>query len=368
MRRRLLAALLALGCCAAFAENAPPEGFARVKIGEAPARFVLWRPAPTGRTLLVLAEDEPATAVRSRADLLQIALGRKMSVIFLGPAENLASAPARENLRKILGSLKPAKIVGAGLGKGADLLRDLAFEAGPKIFDALLLADAGAAPPGVKGGPFVVELYGSDAYWRAAPLAPNMAPAPDRRRFFLAGATLARSGEANCAAPVNLRDIEPARRALLVALDDFLHGGPPPPASREAELAPAKSLVWPKIPGLPAPPAGGRMVPKIDVDGNETSGLRLPDQALPIASFTGWNAAKDKAPGACVAGAAIPFAPSRAAREASGDPRQSLLERYGARSYFVAALRSVADRLVKERLLLPQDADAYVAAGKLAPF
>jgi hypothetical protein len=34
----------------------------------------------------------------------------------------------------------------------------------------------------------------------------------------------------------------------------------------------------------------------------------------------------------------------------------------------VGALRSVADRLVKERLLLPQDADAYVAAGKEAPF
>ena len=131
-------------------------------------------------------------------------------------------------------------------------------------------------------------------------------------------------------------------------------------ASSKARLAPAKSLVWPKIPGLPAPPQGERLVPKIDVDGNETSGLRLPDQALPIASFTGWNAAKEKAPGPCTAGAAIPFPPSRAAR--------SLLERYGARSYFAAALRSVADKLVKERLLLPQDADAYVAAGKQSPF
>jgi len=110
------------------------------------------------------------------------------------------------------------------------------------------------------------------------------------------------------------------------------------------------------------------MVPKIDVDGNETSGLRLPDQALPIATFTGWNGAKDKAPGACVAGATFPLTPNRAAREAARDPRQSLIERYGARSYFVAALRSVADKLVKERLLLPQDADAYVAAGKQAPF
>ena len=104
------------------------------------------------------------------------------------------------------------------------------------------------------------------------------------------------------------------------------------------------------------------------MDGNESSGLRLPDQALPIATFTGWNAARDKAKGDCASGAKLPFPISRAAREASGDPRQSLPERYGSRAYFVGALRSVADRLVKERLLLPQDADAYVAAGKEAPF
>jgi hypothetical protein len=186
--------------------------------------------------------------------------------------------------------------------------------------------------------------------------------------FFLAGVAAPGALETNCAAPVNDLSAEPARRALLVALDDFLLGGPSPPASRRADLAPAESLAWPKVPGLPAPPPGARLVPKIDVDGNESSGLSLPDQALPIATFTGWNAVKDRAKGDCVSGAKLPFAISRAAREASGDPRQSLPERYGSRAYFVGALRSVADRLVKERLLLPQDADAYVAAGKEAPF
>ncbi len=144
-----------------------------------------------------------------------------------------------------------------------------------------------------------------------------------------------------------------------------MQGGPPPPASRRADLAPAETLAWPKIPGLPAPPAGARLVPKIDADGNETSGLRLPDQALPIATFTGWNAVKDKGKGDCVSGAKLAFPATHAA---NGDPRQSPPERYGSRAYFVGALRSVADRLVKERLLLPQDADAYVAAGKKAPF
>jgi hypothetical protein len=31
-------------------------------------------------------------------------------------------------------------------------------------------------------------------------------------------------------------------------------------------------------------------------------------------------------------------------------------------------MRIVADKLVKERLLLQKDADAYVAAARLAPF
>jgi hypothetical protein len=44
------------------------------------------------------------------------------------------------------------------------------------------------------------------------------------------------------------------------------------------------------------------------------------------------------------------------------------VERYGSRAYFVATMRVVADRLVKERLLLKEDADAYVATAKQAPF
>ena len=200
------------------------------------------------------------------------------------------------------------------------------------------------------------------------PRRPPAPAGPRLRRYFLAGAVFGPTGEETCAAPANRRSVEPARRALLVALEDYLSGGPAPPASREAELAPAKSLEWPKIPGLPAPPAGDRLAPKIDVDGNETSGLRLPDQALPIATFIGWNVAKDAAKTACAGGSEFAFPPTRAARESAGDARQSLDERYGARSYFVAALRSVANKLVKERLLLLQDADAYVAAGKEAPF
>jgi hypothetical protein len=144
-----------------------------------------------------------------------------------------------------------------------------------------------------------------------------------------------------------------------------------PPASRApvaADLVDARELVWPKIPALPAPPSGERLVPKIDADGNETAGLRLPDQALPIATFTGFGAQKDKAGPGCAAGAALPFPSTKTDREKTGDPRPALVERYGSRAYFVATMRVVADKLVKERLLLKEDADAYVAVAKTAPF
>jgi hypothetical protein len=352
---------------------AMPDGYARdfVEVaGDASSRLVMWRPAVAGGTMLIDAEDEPSLAALARPDLLQTARARKMTVLFLGAARD---SPALEKLRETIAHLRLAsrtkRIIGAGVGQGGDLLRKLAGQGGEKLFDALLLLGAAPSKP-EKNEPFTVEIFGPDAYWRSVPRAPEprAAEPSNRRLFFLAGGAASGASETNCAAPVNDRSAEPARRALLIALDDFLQGGPPPPASRHADLAPVESLAWPKIPGLPPPPPGARLVPKIDVDGNEASGLRLPDQALPIATFTGWNTSKDKAKGDCASGAKLPFPVSRAAREASGDPRQSLPERYGSRAYFVAALRSVADRLVKERLLLPQDADAYVAAGKQAPF
>ena len=353
---------------------AMPDGYARDLVdvaGDPSARLVVWRPAVAGGTMLVDAEDEPSLKDLSRRDLLQIARLRKMTVLFLGAAPG---SPAPEKLRETIArsrsTSRTKRIIGAGLGQSGDLLQKLSSESSEKLFDALLLVGAAPSKPPGKNTPFTIEIFGSDAYWRSVPRAPEprAAEPSNRRVFFLAGSAASVAFETNCAAPVNDRSAEPARRALLVALDDFLQGGPPPPASRRADLAPAESLAWPKIPGLPAPPPGARLVPKIDVDGNESSGLRLPDQALPIATLIGWNAARDKSKGDCASGAKLPFPLSRAAREGSGDPRQSLPERYGSRAYFVGALRSVADRLVKERLLLPQDADAYVAAGKEAPF
>ena len=55
---------------------------------------------------------------------------------------------------------------------------------------------------------------------------------------------------------------------------------------------------------------------------------------------------------------------NKAEREASGDPRLSIEERYGSREAYVAKVKAAADALVAERLLLPADAAAYVSAAE----
>lgn len=63
-------------------------------------------------------------------------------------------------------------------------------------------------------------------------------------------------------------------------------------------------------------------------------------------------------------GSFIPFAKTKAEREAIGDSRPSLEERYPTRDTYVAAMRRAADGLVQARLLLPEDATTIVGAAE----
>ncbi len=326
------------------------------KVHSLDAKLLRTKDSTPGGALLIDAaqhEELAATALEHGVSVFAFDLGKL-------PAPTRAQA-LRDLLPALRKKMSPKRVLGRGAGEvGAAFI-----EAG-ELFDGLLLQDfmVGAAK-----APRSMEVWGSDAYWRPSPPPEPLGPeAANRRRFFIAGATA--GAAANCAGPLNTRSRAPALRALLVALDAWTKGVKPPPsrAPAAANLVDARSLVWPKIPGLPEPPAGERFAPKIDPDGNETAGLRLPDLALPIATFTGFGARKDKAGPACAAGAAIPFPSTKSDREKTGDPRPSLVERYGSRAYFVATMRVVADKLVQERLLLKEDADAYVAAARQAPF
>jgi len=111
----------------------------------------------------------------------------------------------------------------------------------------------------------------------------------------------------------------------------------------------------------------GVLAPLVDPDGNDLGGIRSVFVQAPIGTYTGWNVGRAGRfeGGMCnLQGSFIPFAPDRAAREATGDPRPSLAERYPDQAAYVAAFRAGAERLVAQRFLLEEDARALVAAAE----
>ena len=120
----------------------------------------------------------------------------------------------------------------------------------------------------------------------------------------------------------------------------------------------------------PKPEAGPQyrpLVAKVNADGNEVAGIRLPEVAVPLATYTGWNLYKAPFPEGALCdrdGSYVPLAKTKAEREAAGDPRPSLEERYGTQANYVAKVETAAQGLVKAGLLLLEDADRYVEAAK----
>jgi hypothetical protein len=86
--------------------------------------------------------------------------------------------------------------------------------------------------------------------------------------------------------------------------------------------------------------------------------------AVPLGTYMGWNPRRAETGGpnhlARWSGSFFAFAPTEAARAAAGDPRPSVEARYPTREVYVAKVREVADVLKSKRLLLQEDADAYV--------
>ncbi|MCL2394231.1 MAG: alpha/beta hydrolase domain-containing protein [Acidimicrobiaceae bacterium] len=102
------------------------------------------------------------------------------------------------------------------------------------------------------------------------------------------------------------------------------------------------------------------LVPSVDADGNDTPGIRFPELAAPVATYTGWNA-RTHAPGlpdALIqfAGSEFPFPATAERARAAGDPRRSLAERYEDREDYARRLRAAVSALVAARHLLSEDA------------
>jgi Alpha/beta hydrolase domain len=194
----------------------------------------------------------------------------------------------------------------------------------------------------------------------------------------------------------NTIDYAPLLRACLVNLDRWVTEGVEPPPSRHPRLAdgtavPFEALhaVFDTIPSAhyprhharpcrldfstlpPGPgPACGSLVSAVDADGNEIGGIVLPEIAVPLGAHTGWNLRHSSIGGDAqrlvFAGATLPFARTRREREASGDPRPSIEERYRSRDDYLARVRQAGRALVAQRYMLEEDVELEVALAARA--
>lgn len=249
----------------------------------------------------------------------------------------------------------------------------------------------------------MIEVNTSTEYWQKGaslvhtdPTGRHDAELPPNCRVYMIAGTQHGGGPGTdpspgpCVNPRNPHSASPALRALFVALEEWVRSSVAPPPSRVPRLsdgtaAEAAAVKMPAVPGFALapganriwvpvdwvdPPAGldnlyGTLVCAVDADGNEIAGIRRPPIAVPLGTYTGWNVYRAQPCELCDRdGSLIPFARTRHEREAVADPRLSLEERYGNHEAYVAKIKAAAEALVADRLLLPPDAAAYVAAAE----
>jgi hypothetical protein len=199
---------------------------------------------------------------------------------------------------------------------------------------------------------------------------------------------------------LNPADYRPYLRALLDALDAWVRDGTPPPPSVYPRIDHGTLVDWhqastsfPSLPGVRYPEVIQRpaaldfgpefahglisvepprirghyvvLVPKSGPDGNDLGTLLPPEVAVPLATYTGWNLRRRDAGAEAMlvslSGSMIPLPRTRAERQANGDPRESIEERYGSFEDYRRRFAATCDDLVKRRYLLQEDADRLVA-------
>lgn len=269
--------------------------------------------------------------------------------------------------------------------------------------------------------PKIIETFGSAEFWGLR-MSPNLLgsnaeidiPLPANvRRYYFPGTTHGggRGGfstdpiaaPAACDLSNNPNPQSESIRALILALTDWVtkNSEPPPsvyPRLNRGELVKPNHIAmgFPLIPGAPLPdnmintlldydfgsefkysdlsgvmtmqpPIIKRplptLVPKVDADGNETSGIASPLLQAPLGTYLGWNVTRSgfyKGRGCGFAGGFIAFAKTKAERLEKGDPRLSLEERYKDHVGYVAAVKAAVEKLSNQHFLLPEDAPRII--------
>lgn len=193
--------------------------------------------------------------------------------------------------------------------------------------------------------------------------------------------------------PSEAVDYRPLLRAALVNLDRWVTAGTPPPPSRHPRLddgtavPPAHTAAtFQAIPGMHfpthlhsiarldfgletaeeiltlLPPRVGKpyatLVSAVNADGNKLAGIRLLDISVHLATYTGWNVRHPEVgrPGQILAllGSTTPFPATRAERQATGDPRLAIAERYTSKADYLRQVQHAAETLVQQGYLLAE--------------
>lgn len=190
-------------------------------------------------------------------------------------------------------------------------------------------------------------------------------------------------------------------RACLDGLDAWVSNGTPPPPSRIPRRADGTLVdveewrkAFPAIPGVALPRGPSHLerldfgpeidkgiitkeppeivpgetypvlVPAVDADGNDRAGVRAPMVQAPLGTYTGWSLRRrEYGHGAMVGitGSYIPLPDTEDERGQTGDPRRSIEARFESPEAYVAAIRTAAESLVAEGLMLAEDIERAVA-------
>jgi hypothetical protein len=203
---------------------------------------------------------------------------------------------------------------------------------------------------------------------------------------------------------VNLPDPNPytyGMRALLVAMNAWVQDGKEPPPSQyprvsDDRLVEPGAVQFPKIPGVVVPTrierayrtdygpdfrsrgiisiepakvgdAFAQLLPQVDRDGNETTGIRMPEVQVPLATYTGWNM-RAKQIGApdemySMVGSFFPFPKTKTEREHSHDPRRAIAERYSNKAEYLDEFGAAARKLAEAGYLLDRDVPSLIDRG-----
>ncbi len=187
-------------------------------------------------------------------------------------------------------------------------------------------------------------------------------------------------------------------RKLLVSMNRWIADGTEPPPSAVPRIASGTliardKLKFPAVPNVTVPAAPQKayradygsdfvtkgvasqeppklgsafpvFVPQVDADGNDVAGVRMPELAVPLATYTGWNLYNERSGPANVmattTGSFIPFPRTRAEREKTNDPRPSVEERYGTRDHYLDLVSKSANELVSKGYLIKEDVPRIV--------